>query len=57
MTEQRILDGLAKVEAFSSVELINCARYVNEASNAFERAARGRELARMVLKLAQTETA
>ena len=41
---------LAKVEAFSSVELMNCARYVNEASNAIEGADRGRELARMVLR-------
>ncbi len=43
---------LAKVEAFSTVELMNCARYVNEASNAIEGTDRGRELARMVLRLA-----
>lgn len=42
---------LAKVEAFSSVELMNCARYLNDASNAFESRDRGRELARMVLNI------
>ena len=46
---------LAKVEAFSSVELMNCARYVNEASNAIEGAYRGRELARMVLSIGSAE--
>lgn len=42
---------LAKVESFSSVELLNCARYVGEARNAIEGSDRGRELARMVLRL------
>lgn len=46
---------LAKVEAFSSVELMNCARYVNAASNAIEGADRGRELARMVLSIGSAE--
>lgn len=46
---------LAKVEAFSSVELMNCARYVNEASNAIEGSDRGRELARMVLSIGSAE--
>jgi hypothetical protein len=39
---------LAKVEALSTIELQNCARYVEAASNAIEGADRGRELARMV---------
>ena len=46
---------LAKVEAFSSVELLNCARYVNEARDAITGADRGRELARMVLNIGSAE--
>lgn len=40
---------LAHVEAFSTIELQNCARYVNEGRDSSEAATRGRELARMVL--------
>ncbi len=40
---------LAHVEAFSTVELQNCARYVNEGRDSHEAATRGQELARMVL--------
>ena len=46
---------LAKVEAFSSVELMNCARYVNEGRDSSEGASRGRELARMVLRIGSAE--
>lgn len=46
---------LAKVEAFSSIELQNCARYVNEGRDSFEGANRGRELARMVLNIGSGE--
>lgn len=46
---------LAKVEAFSSVELLNCARYVNEARDAITGADRGRELARMILNIGSAE--
>ena len=40
---------LAHVEAFSTIELQNCARYVNEGRDSSEAATRGQELARMVL--------
>ena len=40
---------LAHAEAFSTVELQNCARYVNEGRDSHEAATRGQELARMVL--------
>ena len=43
----------AKFEAFSSVELQNCARYVEAAANAIEGTDRGRELARLVLRVGQ----
>lgn len=46
---------LAKVEAFSSVELMNCARYVNEGRDSGSGASRGRELARMVLSIGSAE--
>ena len=46
---------LAKVEAFSSVELMNCARYANEGRDSSEGASRGRELARMVLSIGSAE--
>lgn len=46
---------LAKVEAFSSIELQNCARYANEARDSSEGASRGRELARMVLYVGGAE--
>lgn len=50
-TIHALRNRLAKVEAFSSVELMNCARYVNEGRDSFEAASRGRELARMVLNI------
>lgn len=50
-TIRGLRNRLAKVEAFSSVELMNCARYVNEGRDSFEAASRGRELARMVLNI------
>jgi len=46
---------LAHVEAFSTIELQNCARYVNEGRDSSEAATRGRELARMVLYVGSAE--
>lgn len=54
-TIHALRNRLAKVEAFSSVELMNCARYVNEGRDSFEGASRGRELARMVLSVGASE--
>ncbi|WP_310540830.1 hypothetical protein [Phenylobacterium sp.] len=54
-TIHALRNRLSKVEAFSSVELMNCARYVNEGRDSFEGATRGRELARLVLSVSAGE--
>ena len=54
-TIHALRNRLAKVEAFSSVELMNCARYVNEGRDSFEGSTRGRELARLVLSVGASE--